>query len=379
MKKLFVLALALGLAIAMAAPAFAAVKISGDLRQVVSWTWEDKYWNYNRSGVQNELFRVADMTNGYSRIKVNYQSDDKKYIAYYELGTESKGYTNTNRVRTRHAYFEYNWGKGNILFGQTGSIKSKYGPVQWLNDLNGFIGYGWHYYDRYEQIRLTMGDKYKFQFAIERPAYARTWQGAIAYNTQANPWPMGTTYAILPAMSAAGTLNFGNVEVVPWVGWEWIMGQNVAGTAASPKDDSFHSLDGGVAINGEFGIFGFTVAGFAGYNPKWSQAGSMASALARPSLGTDGKIKDNVTGWGGYVDVRVAGLEAGLGYSQKTRSGWKKDPYTYAAFINYTIPFGMISFVPEIAYFNNGKADFGSGETDYGQAIFAGVLCRMKF
>ena len=349
MRKFMVIALALTMVFGMTTLASAKIKVNGDLRTEFDYSWANEEYNG-----EDDTFGLDWFNNSYSRIKFSYLSDDKKFQAYVEQGIYSKWFGNT--TPTRQAWMQYNWNNGSIRIGQAYSILAKYGSHQVSHGYTGLIGYGYAYYSRFEQIRLTLGSKYKMQFAIENPHKTGIWNA-------------GNYYYYLPALSLSFDLNFGNVSVNPWVHYENIQGQNVS---AAGNDDSYDNFDVGLGLTGDFGLVGFTANVHYGMNSSISDV----PVSANPSLDINGEADDDshvITAMG---ELRIGGLAVGYGYVRSTRDDWANDPYKQSVYANYTIPFGMMTFQPHISYFDEGEDENGNDEGDY---VVFGVMCRMKF
>lgn len=360
LKKMLVMALALGLIVGLTTVANAGVKIGGSLRTEVVWGYATDEFPGG-----DEKFKIITFNGNYSRLKFTYLSDDKKFKGYAEIGIYSR-HLNGNGVATRHAYFTYSWGKGELLFGQTLSIEQINGPASWQNGWGLSGGYGWHSWSRNEQIRLTMGEKYRLRFALEAPIKT------LAYDDG------GTTvngYHYLPGFGASLKLNFGNVAIMPWAHWEWVRYDLSVG------DKNVHCLDLGIEISGDFGLVGFIFGASYGFNT--ASAGDTVSGNPADTYpiysATD---TSNHKEFAFYGNLKVGGLSFGAGYQSATRDPldgvelWNQRDWRMGAFINYKIPFGKVKFIPEMTWRHGGESHEG---VDRGDQVRVGVYMVLDF
>jgi hypothetical protein len=359
LKKIMVAVLALTFALGFASIAAAAdVKVGGSLRTEITWAYYDD--EASATGDSNFVFDQFHISS--SRLKFTYLSDDKKFKGYAELRLRSRS-AGLN-VDVRHAYFSYSWDGGSILFGQTGGMGESYFPSQWLDSANCIIGYGKRWFDRLEQIRLMMGDKYKLKLAIEGPSKRNDMENIDG--------DAGISYRYFPAFAAALDLNFGNVNVYPWIRWEWERAY------IGDEDINWHSLEFGLEINGDFGLVGFTVA--AGYGINAASAGNLGNTY--PVFDATWDEKSDHKSLNVFGELRVGGLSIGGGYINASRDDldgtelWANDPYKAAVYANYKIPFGKITFIPEIVWENEGEDSDGN---DLGNAFKVGLFAMLNF
>lgn len=347
--KWLVVVAALAAVMAMAGPARAGMQIGGDLRMETSWGFYDSNYSAYNQGVDKSYGSVAFWDTVDSLLEFRWTSADKKYMAYTMLGVEGNGGDGTF---TRQAYFQYNADGWVIRFGQAPTIFDRYWSNQLLNQALGLDGYGKIHFERVEQVRLMIGDKYRFLFSAESGYKGNVWTG-------------GRSYRWLPALGASAELTFGPIQLNPWVRYELVQWEDGATT------DDYSSIDLGLGITGEFGLIGFTVAGGYGLN----------SAMANPILSGDplvlaNKVEDNVTQLSLWGELRIGGLSLGGGVAGANRADWRETPTAYAGFVSYKIPFGPMEFIPEVAYFNNGKDGDG---VEQGSYVLAGVSMHLAF
>ncbi len=324
--------------------ASAKVEISGCLTLETAWSIED-------GGEGNDdLFSLARFGVGESTLGFAYISDDKRFEGVAELCFY--GRSDDNIVETALAYMVYNGDNFSVMLGHNDHPSDDFGPSQTLDDGTAQEGYGNSVLDTNEQIRFTYGDKYKLVFSIDNPY-------------KENVWEDGGAYAWLPGLTGAMEMTFGNVVIHPWAHFEYLKWE---GDAA---DDSYYSLDLGLEICGEFGLVGFTVAANFGINT--AQNGPVISG---DPLVIDNVVEDNVKQFGAWGELRVGALALGAGYAKASREDWADDPYTMAAYANYSIEFGMITFTPEIVWFNQGQDETGA---ESGSTFRFGLWTSMEF
>jgi hypothetical protein len=360
-KKLMVVAMALTFALGFAAAAAAAdVKVGGSLRTELTYAWYDA----EASPIGDDTFQLDAFHISSSRLKFTYLSDDKKFKGYAELRLRSR--SQGNNIDVRHAYFSYSWDGGSILFGQTGGMSDAYFPSQFLDTANSIVGFGKMWFNRLEQIRLTLGQKYKLKLAIEAPSKTGVFvdgDGAVT----------GLDYRYFPAFAAALDLSFGNVNIYPWVRWEWER------VETGSSDVNWHALDFGLDISGDFGLVGFTVGATYGIN---SAGIGVVGGPAFPVFNADYSERSDHSMFTVFGELRVGGLKIGGGYAAASREDlegvdlWAGDPYTAAVYANYSIPFGKITFVPEIVWENFGEDTAGANR---GNAIKVGLFAMLNF
>ncbi len=346
MKKFMVLGLALVFVLGLSAMAPAAVKVGGDVRLELAYAWTDEDYN----GIEDTV-ELWNFHGSSTRLKVSYITDDKKYEAYLETGIYS--HTSGNANSTRQAWFQYNFSNGFVRLGQGYSANEGPWMNQWLESATSLIGYGNPYFGREELVRVNVGKKYKFMFQASRPTKGDVWGG------------VGYTYHVLPALAFGGDFSFGNVSVQPCLRFENIQWKDGSDT------DYYNSWDFGLALDGNFGLIGFTVEGTYGIN----SAGS-SPFRSTPSVDINNEVDKDVHCYAVWGELRIAGLSLGGGYTSASFDPWDQDPYKQSLYANYVIPFGAIEFRPEIVWFGEGEDENG---VDQGNKILFGVFSRLAF
>jgi hypothetical protein len=367
LKRILTGALALGLCLGLVGVAGASdVKIGGSLRLELTYA----YFNdgfvpipFATDGV-DEKFQLQTFNTVSSRLHFTYLSDDKKFKGYAEIQLRSA--TQGTNVSTRHAYFQYDWGSGNLQIGHSSVPMSAYANNQILDGTDALIGYGWAYFGRREQIRMRWGDKYKLHLIAIAPR-------------QTNIGNADSGWFYLPRFGAALDMSFGNITVYPWIAWEW------PHLSFGGEDFSFHSLDFGLQLKGDFGLVGFTVAGHYGFNTSMSSPNGLGlggDIAGYPVIDPVTDDRANHKQYTVFGELRIGGLSIGGGYQQASRDTlngvelWANDPYSMAFYANYAIPFGKIVIIPEILWQNSGEDEAGN---DLGDAIKVGVYCALGF
>jgi hypothetical protein len=340
-----VIALALGLVFGLAGMSSAAVTTGGWLSYETSFTiWDDDSSMYDSYVAQTWGSPQAN------HLTVSYLSDDKKFGAILQVGIQTLG--GGDGLWTKLANFYYDWGGGRILFGQDYDTMEHNWPT-YLTGGWSAIGIGKSYMDRNGMVKLTLGDKYKFNFALVRPLRGDVWGGT------------GTVYHQLPAISMAAILNLGNVTLTPWLRYEntlWEDGNNT---------DNYYTLDYGLWLHGQFGLVGFTLAVSNGVNT----AQMRPTGSGNPSI-VNGEVDDNVYQLNYWGELRIGGLYMGYGMTQSSRGDWTEDPYTQGVWAGYTIPYGQITFMPEILWEDYGESSMG---TDNGSIFTFGLVSSLAF
>ena len=345
MKRLITLSVALICLIGLGASARAKVEVSGSLALETSWSYQNEAARGDDDQVG--LYRFGS---GENTLGIAYTSDDKRFEGVAELCFYGRG--DDNIVETAVAYMVYNADSFSVMMGHNDHPSDDFGPAQTLDDGTALEGFGNSVLDTNEQIRFSYGDKYKFLFSIDNPYKENVWEEEGAFNR-------------LPGATAALELNFGNVVIHPWAHAEWLKYES------GEDDDSYYSLDLGLEISGEFGLVGFTAAINYGINTAQNDP-----IVSGDPLVVDNVVEDDVKQLGVWGELRVGGLALGAGYAQASRDDWSNNPYTMAAFANYAVEFGMITFIPEIVWFNHGEDENGA---DLGDTVLFGLWTQMEF
>jgi hypothetical protein len=355
MKKFMVFALAMTLIMGLASIASAGVTVSGSLRLETTLGFHDSDYSTAASGTGKSYVNWDRFANSWSRLKFRWATKDKKFGSYVEIGVYSP--QDGGNVGTRRTEFWYSFGGdilNEIMFGHSWTwgadwfAASNYIPGN--PSLSG--GYGGPSYGRVEQIRLKLFKRHVLYVYALRPSAGSVWTG-------------GQKFTFLPAFGLAWHLHFGNVTILPWVYYQLAQWENAT------TSDSFNMVDLGVAINGDFGLVGFTVEGHYGINSRVSTP----SGTGSPFL-TNNKVQDDVTGFSVWGQLRIGGLYMGGGYAVQSRTDWTNDPAKMAAYVSYKIPFGPMTFRPEIAYFGDGKS---TTNVEQGNSFYVGLWTQIDF
>jgi hypothetical protein len=327
-----------------------------------------------------------------------------------------------NAVFTRHVFMTYNWSGGSILLGQTDSLAHPFFPRQFLDAQLKLSGFGAGYWPRVEQIRLTMGQRHRFLFALEGSKKTKSvvwgpevdWTGSKGYL----PDPLlglpivdpatGRTrlvdlgrgnYRFLPALISALNLNLGNVVVYPWLRWEWPHQYYADPVSGEVRSVSYNSADVGLQVAGQFNLVGFTLGVHWGLNstivdpsgvasPAGYSQGSNFYALATDLPGYP--VYDPLSGErydhkqvSAFGELRLAGLAMGAGFQEAYREGryqgaeiYPRHPWTLGVYVNYLFTFGKIEIMPELVWYNYGADQTGK---DRGDVIKVGLFTRLSF
>ncbi len=345
MRRISVLIIASLALLGLCTSASAKVEISGFLSLGASWAYES---DAARGG--DDLLSLYRLGAGESIIGITYISDDNKFEGVAELSLY--GRSDGNIVETSLAKMVYSWDDYSIMMGLDNHPSDGHAPAQTLDDATALEGYGNSVLDTNEQIRFTYGDKYKFQISIDNPY-------------KESVWDEGKTFNLLPGLTGAIQLNFGNVVIHPWAHLEYLNLKN------GDADDSYYSLDMGLEISGDFGLVGFSAAVNYGINTAQNDP-----VISGDPLVINNMVEDNVTQLGVWGELKVGNLSLGAGYATASRDDWSGNPYTMAAFANYLIEFGIITFIPEIVWFNHGEDEIGA---DLGETFLFGLWTQMKF
>ena len=362
---MMVAALALTFVLGFAAFAAAAdVTVGGSLRTELTWAYYDD--EASPSGDSN--FELKNFHISSSRLKFTYLSDDKKFKGYTELRLRSRSSQGLN-VDVRHAYFSYSWDGGSILFGQTSPIASPYFSNQILETANANIGYGKAYFARTEHDHADHGREVQTEVRHRVTSGDQRLRGPGRQRHRLR-------LCLFPGLSPpAMDMNFGNVNIYPWIRWEWNR------IYTDQEDDvNWHSLDFGLSMTGDFGLVGFSLE--AAYGINSAQTDPNGSGQAAPIFNATWDEQSDHKQLAFWGELRIGGLSLGGGYQQASRDDldgvevWAEDPWTASAYANYKIPFGKITFMPEVYWENYGEDENG---VDKGNAFKFGLFAIMNF
>lgn len=374
MRKVLALILTLGFVAGLTVVAEAGVKIGGSLRNELTYSWFNDDFEGN-----GDLFRLDIFNISTSRLKFTYLSEDKRFKGYAEINLSSR--TDGLNVYTRRAYFSYRWDGGSILFGQYGDMANSYANNQVLDGDRSLIGYGWAYWNRIEQIRLTLGQKYKFKAAVSAPRKDQT----LIFQTGEGIGSNQAVYHYLPAFEAALDISLGNINVYPWIRYELTHIDYTHPAEFDRRTIHFHSLDVGLQIKGDFGLVGFTAGFHYGINTSMgfpSGVGFFWDSPGYPILSYEtGNMADHrqVSTFG---ELRIGQLSLGAGFQRGSRKEldgvelWDQAAFTWAVYANYKIPFGKINFIPEVFYIDGGEGQNGD---NLGSVFKAGLFVSLDF
>jgi len=346
LKRLMVIGLALGLIFGVAGMSSAAVTVGGWL------SYETSYSIYD-DDVATPFDSYVRETWGSPQANVlttSYMSDDKKFGAVLQLGIADL--EAGDAVWTKLANFYYDWGGGRILFGQDYDTMEHCWPTFLTGGWSG-IGIGKAYFDRNGMVKLTLGDKYKFNFALVDPLRGDVWGGT------------GNVYHQLPAISMSAILNLGNVTLTPWLRYENTLWED------GNTSDAYYTLDYGLWLNGQFGLVGFTLWVSNGVN----SAQMRAINDGNPEI-VNGEVDDHIYQLNYWGELRIGGLYMGYGHTAASRSDWTEDPYTQGIWAGYTIPYGQITFMPEVLWEDFGESNIGG---DNGSVFTFGLVSSLAF
>lgn len=348
MKRLTVCILAAVLVLGWGGVSLGTVSINGSVTLETSWGIYDDDW----AGGDGYFGLHALTDNDGSTLGVEWTSDDDRFAAVLEIGIYDLA--GGDAVETSLAFFTYTWSSGSILFGQDDSISDAVGPSQTLDAAAAIEGYGNSTLGHSGKVSLTLGQEYKFIFALEDPYRGDVWGDT------------GQVYHVIPGLSAAAEVNAGPVLIHPWIHYENVQWEN------GDDSDAYNSLDMGLEIEGDFGLYGFA----AGVNYGLNTAQNGVVVSADPVLDAEGKVDGDVRQIGYWGELRVGGAAIGCGRAQADRTDWEETAYTQAVYANYAIEFGQASFIPEIVWFDNGED--GSG-VDLGSAFLFGLVASLEF
>jgi len=391
MKKLFVIMMAIMVAMAFAAPAFAASEAPGPSVTVHARILLD--FGYSNKSKERTANKNDDVTTAFANIpdhsyfRVKYTSADKSVGGMVEMGLGNY-YADNRNVELRYAYGW--WKVGNCKL-KAGQLDTPYGDLGWHP--RQYLGWGQPY-----RKLLLLG--YGFAYSGRLPQVAFDWDSGNFGFTVALVQPMSVdeiqAYAdtLLPAGSASDAyatfprIDFGirfkagGFSTYPSVFWAQYKLQYPAGI--SGVDDSYDALAFQIPVM--FTTGGFTAkAQFHWQKNVWKD---VALYNQTAPLMVAGKIKDG-TNMGGFISLeyKVGALTPIIGYGiEKSEhdawthdNGYKDDGYTmhsYFVALQYVVA-KHFTIHPEFAYFNYG--DNPKDGKDWGNEWLLGVEFRFIF
>lgn len=402
MKKLLIAMVAI-LALAFAAPAFAAdegpgynVVVGGRLWTDFGYQYTSKELGLTSSG--KDITTAFLNLNGNTYLNAKFMSADKSTGAHIELSISSTT-GNTSSVGLRYAYGWWKVGVCKFVAGHTDSWVGSlaFAPRNYLGTTQSakilLINWGFLYSGRRTQIRFEMEPSKMFGFSVGLVA-PESEMTTPSYNTG---WTVYDKYFNFPALEAALSLNFGPVLMMPGFG---VSQGNFEFGSASPQkgyDDSYTAWIFQFPIKFQAGIFSLKYQIYYGINSDTSWGGeALPTAAARgktltalPLWTASGKVEDTtVLGTslecafqfnqlvglnfgGGYISYNNDKLKETLGYANNDQS-------RYALFI--AVPFQItknFDLGPEFVWYDYGKSP--STNADYNNEWLLGVTFRFIF
>jgi hypothetical protein len=410
MRKLFVLLLAVVLAVAFALPAMAyQVKIGGRIDTDIAYAWRS-----GNSYGANDM-RMPDLTTFYiampvtNYLRVDWLSNDKSTGARIEFGISAGPAHGAAGVGLRYMYGWYKFGRCQLVIGHTDNLLASlaYAPYQWLG-LGGlgmfggaafkapvvlFIGHGKQYSGRFAQIALYYNvGPWTFMVAIGQAPTTNAGNpvgNAFAANTMFPRLDLvvkykGKYFGLAPGFSIYGSER------------ESMNGGNIA-------DDRILSYLLVLPFRVSFGAF--RIVGELSYGMNWVAANYFPGQT----------VWNTAVYWGGNNDATRTKIEdsymfaacLGLSYTMGRTSfhlggGWTKysnasndqaGTWRHGQNVTYAFNFAVryrvnkhFVIAPEISYWNYGWNPFNdvgpgaaSMTADMGSVWLAGISFQIRF
>jgi hypothetical protein len=413
MRKLFVLVLAVVLAVAIAVPAMAyQVKVGGRLDTDIGYIWQtgNSYGNSDSRMPDLTTFYIGMPVTNYFRI--DWMSNDKSTGGRIEVGIGAGGPAlghGGSLIALRYMYGWYKFGRCRLVIGHDDNLLASlaYAPYQWfglgaINTFNGqlggmapivlYIGMGKQYSGRFAQIALYYDvGPWTFMVAL----------GQAATGNANNPVGIASVAnTVLPRLDLVVKYKGKYIGLAP--GFSIYSSEREAISGASLQDDRILSYLLVLPFRISFG--NFRIKGELSYGMNWVAANYFASMVALSRAVYWGGLNDavRVKTEDTYQMAACLGLEYFMGrVSLHLGGGWVK--YTNASndqngtwrhgqnvsfgfnfAVRYTVNKHFV-IAPEIQYWVYGWNPFfdtGAGNAmfaDMGQSWLAGISFQIRF
>jgi len=410
MRKLFVLLLAVVLAVAFAVPAMAyQVKIGARVDTDIAYAWRS-----GNSYGANDM-RMPDLTTFYlampvtNYLRVDWMSNDKSTGARIEFGLQSGPAHGAVGVTLRYMYGWYKFGRCQLVIGHTDNLLASlaYAPYQWLGlgalglftgqagpvaPVVLFIGMGKQYSGRFSQIALYYYvGPWTFMAAI----------GQAPTGNAGNPVGVASVAnTMFPRLDLVVKYKGKYVGLAP--GFSIYMSEREPIEGASLADDRIVSWLLVLPFRVSFGAF--RIVGEISYAKNWVAANYLPSQT----------VWNTAVYWGGNNDPSRIKIEdsfqlaacLGLAYYMGRTSfhlggGWSKSTnssndqpgtWRHGQNVKYGLNFAVryrvnkhFVIAPEISYWYYGwnpLLDVGAGgavTADMGNVWLAGISFQIRF
>ncbi len=383
MKRLFVFAVALAVALMMAVPAKADFMVG-----MMAYTDLGVYY---RSGERMRSQSGGSVDNSVTDVFVNMPHHSRLYSkcttedcgGYFELGVGSDasvsdvGFANAN---FRKLYGWYNFGPLTLEAGHTEPLGAcRQNPTQLFGLGRALkillVGFG-NIYERAAQVNLI------YQGG---PMY---FAAGVWTDSPFELWEDGEEYQYAPTVTLVGGMNTAAFSILPNF---TLMHAEVEDTAAADSKATAWVIEVPVSI--QAGMIGAKLSGHYGKNVgniftrfyNLSYVGQHASTRAQAE--PDGTVQDT-TCWGGYFDVSFGGKPLAVhlmgGIQKVENDAWSNDDSNtrWAGVIRvpYSVT-GAFTLSPEVGYyvFGDDVNVPAGGNKDLGKEWLAGVQFQFVF
>ena len=385
MRKLFTIALAVLLTVAVAAPALAVSPSSYTFqmaaRMLTDIGWHQKSQEMTNNGSDDVGSWFLNLA-GHSYLRARFFSVDKNVGGRIEIGLKSQDASATTSLRYAYGYWRV--GKCRILAGQTDNWfgSTAYAPKQYLglNENSHLLMFGWGaiWPGRVPQVQLTYDtDKWGIQVALEGPR-----QNDNYFDTTNST---DTSY-IFPRASVTLMFKYSGFMTNP--GFSFVNHKYEAGDTGA-FDDAYNTWALNLPIKYTIGAFTLKFQGHYGVNFA-TEYPFYSTTWARPyrSEITSGEVEDTTIFGGMLAGEYTMGklmITGGVGYENASNDAWsgkngfsKDETVRMSAFIaapyQFTKNFGIH---PEFAYYSHGDNP-RTGE-DMGNEWLLGLQFRFVF
>lgn len=349
MKKILLALMVAGLAVALAAPAFADTSFGGRVRWQMGWMADSEELTDNGD---DDIVSGFMSVSSSSYFRVTFESKDKKVGVRIEMGLGST-------VTRRPVFGWYTIGNCKVVAGNnyTWAGDGVIGAASWLIDPTGG-GMGMTYHGR-------------------RPMLAIEWRSGNMgvqvgiFEPQMDIAAVDDFRWVLPTLNVTVDAKFGSIQIAPAFGITHYMWESTGG------DDDLIAWFVGVPAKFAFGPVTLKVAVMYSINGA-SDYGQ--NALAAPILTAAGQVEDSES-YGGWIEVgfssgavSVAGGAAFVTIDNDTYAG-DITQYKFYVHLQYKVHANFV-IRPEIGYIDYDETVAGA---DAGSSFQVGLRFQFVF
>jgi hypothetical protein len=398
MRKIGLLAVAMGLVLALTVPALAfSIEGAKGEKMYIGGAFMTDIAYFSRSkeitgtGTDQTQFVMAVPNNS----KLRGSLEIGNVGGYWEFGMggseantagASGGATN-NYVETRKLYGWYKFGNCELRAGKDDGYFTTLLPAQYIgyNWDQHSMGYGWGGVNDYRdpQIRFTQNVSKSFGYMITLLQPVVVTESSVAATA-----PQRLSYNQFPRFALKLMLNFGMVDLYPaflYQAAKWDNLNQTAAWAGKSVDDMMYSWFGVIPVRLRAGAF--TATAQFGYGQNLGTVVAYESTYQAYFRDAGGRIKDT-TAMNGFIDLAYtigpATPHIYAGFDQASNSdAWKVgDNYNLRQMYGISIPIKIADgffIVPEFDYFDYGNKPNDASRPSLGKEMLGGIQFQFIF